>query len=120
MHFDDICYSARVILFDISWTLWSELSPIRYNVSLIWFCDIILAFFLNIAYCRNELNKNAEDLIYHNLKSLLNKAITETNAQFDSNDILSRLDIRILIVSIQTFIKSHAWRKNNYLSYLKL
>jgi hypothetical protein len=52
------------------------------------------------ARLRTELNKNAEDLIYHNLKSLLNKAITETNAQFDTNDILSRLDIRILIVSV--------------------
>jgi hypothetical protein len=47
---------------------------------------------------REELNKNAPDLLYHNLKSLLGKAITETNAQYEPNDIISRLDVRILIV----------------------
>ena len=52
---------------------------------------------------REELNKDAPNLLYHNLKSLLGKAITETNAQYEPNDIISRLDVRILIVNIELF-----------------
>jgi hypothetical protein len=35
----------------------------------------------------------------HNLQRLLDKAITETNAQYDPPDIISRLDARLMTVS---------------------
>ena len=36
--------------------------------------------------------------MFHNLQRLLDKAITETNAQYDPQDIISRLDVRLLTV----------------------
>ncbi|RNA07269.1 gamma-tubulin complex component 3 -like protein [Brachionus plicatilis] len=43
-----------------------------------------------------ELNKPAQDLMFPNLQRLLDKAITETNAQFEPSYIISRLDVRLL------------------------
>ncbi len=34
----------------------------------------------------------------HNLKRLLDKAISETNAQYDSANIVSRIDVKIVTV----------------------
>ena len=48
---------------------------------------------------RSELSKPATDLMSHNLKRLLDKAITETNAQYDPGYIISNLDVRLLTVS---------------------
>ena len=46
-----------------------------------------------------ELCKPATDLMFHNLQRLLDKAITETNAQYDPPGIISRLDVRLLTSS---------------------
>jgi hypothetical protein len=40
----------------------------------------------------------------HNLKRLLDKAISETSAQYDPQSIISRLDIRLLPVKYFTHI----------------
>lgn len=46
----------------------------------------------------DELDKPSNQLMSHHLKRLLDKAVTETNAQFDPPNIISRLDIRLLPV----------------------
>jgi gamma-tubulin complex component 3 len=46
-----------------------------------------------------ELDKPAKDLLYHNLQRLLDKALTETNAQYDPYYITSRLQVRLLTIS---------------------
>lgn len=44
--------------------------------------------------------------MFHNLQRLLDKAITETNAQYDPQYIISRLDVRLLTVSFLNIISS--------------
>jgi len=61
------------------------------------FIDESLFFYFVI---RSELNKPATHLVFLNLQRLLDKAITETNAQFDPAHIISRLDVRLLTVMI--------------------
>jgi gamma-tubulin complex component 3 len=46
-----------------------------------------------------ELNKPAHNLLFHNLQRLLDKAIAETNAQYDPTYILSCLDVQLLTTS---------------------
>ncbi|KAH9512398.1 Gamma-tubulin complex component 3 [Bulinus truncatus] len=46
-----------------------------------------------------DLAKPAGNLYLHNLSGILETAIRATNAQFDSSDILRRLDVRLLEVS---------------------
>ncbi|CAF4040008.1 unnamed protein product [Rotaria sp. Silwood2] len=47
----------------------------------------------------NELNKPANQVFYHNLQSLMDAAIRVTNAQYESEDIIKRLDLRLMYVS---------------------
>ncbi|CAF4001074.1 unnamed protein product, partial [Rotaria magnacalcarata] len=47
----------------------------------------------------NELNKPANQVFYHNLQSLMDAAIRVTNAQYESEDIIRRLDLRLMYVS---------------------
>ena len=47
----------------------------------------------------NELNKAANQVFYHNLQSLMDAAIRVTNAQYESEDIIKRLDLRLMYVS---------------------
>ena len=49
---------------------------------------------------RPELAKPAEMLFLHNLTGTLEAAIRATNAQFDNTDLLQRLDVRLLDVSV--------------------
>ena len=49
---------------------------------------------------RSELAKPAEVLFLHNLTGTLEAAIRATNAQFDKTDLLQRLDVRLLDVSV--------------------
>ncbi|UYV65767.1 TUBGCP3 [Cordylochernes scorpioides] len=46
-----------------------------------------------------ELSKPANLLYLHNLSGILDSAVRATNAQFDSPDILQRLDVRLLDVT---------------------
>lgn len=48
---------------------------------------------------RPELARAATTLYQHNLTGILETAVRATNAQFDSPDILKRLDVRLLEVS---------------------
>lgn len=45
---------------------------------------------------RDELSKPASKLFTHNLTSILESAIRATNAQFEDEDILGRVDTRTL------------------------
>ena len=47
------------------------------------------------------MNKPATDLMLHNLQRLLDKAVTETNAQYDPPYVISCLDVRLLKVNIK-------------------
>lgn len=47
----------------------------------------------------NELNKPANQVFYHNLQSLMDAAIRVTNAQYENEDIIKRLDLRLMYVS---------------------
>ena len=49
---------------------------------------------------RIELIKPATELFRHNLTGTLEASVRATNAQYDENDILQRLDVRILEVII--------------------
>ena len=51
---------------------------------------------------REDLAKPASNLYLHNLTGILETAIRATNAQFDDSDILKRLDVRLLEVSVQS------------------
>ena len=51
-------------------------------------------------FIRSELAKPAEMLFLHNLTGTLEAAIRATNAQFDNTDLLQRLDVRLLDVSV--------------------
>ncbi|CAF0840506.1 unnamed protein product [Adineta steineri] len=46
-----------------------------------------------------ELNKPANQVFYHNLQSLMDAAIRVTNAQYETEDIIKRLDLRLMYVS---------------------
>ncbi|CAF1331812.1 unnamed protein product, partial [Didymodactylos carnosus] len=46
-----------------------------------------------------ELNKPANQVLYHNLQPLMDSAIRVTNAQFEKEDIIKRLDLRLMYVS---------------------
>ena len=59
---------------------------------------MIIKYLIN--YLRAELNKPATDLMYHNLQRLLDKGITETNAQFEPSYIISKLEVKLLTVKI--------------------
>lgn len=48
---------------------------------------------------RDELSKPASKLYTHNTSAILESAVRATNAQFENEDILSRLDTRILPTS---------------------
>ncbi len=50
-------------------------------------------------FFREELSKPANKLYAHNISAILESAVRATNAQFESEDILSRLDTRILPIS---------------------
>jgi len=56
---------------------------------------LILTLVAGIFY-RDELSKPASKLFTHNTSAILESAIRATNAQFEKEDILSRLDTRIL------------------------
>ena len=51
-------------------------------------------------FSRIELIKPATELFRHNLTGTLEASVRATNAQYDDNDILQRLDVRILEVKI--------------------
>lgn len=53
------------------------------------------------------MNKPATNLMFHNLQRLLDKAITETNAQYDPQYIISRLDVRLLTVSFFEYYQQY-------------
>ena len=46
-----------------------------------------------------DLSKPATSLYLHNLTGVLESAIRATNAQFDDQDILTRLDVKLLEAS---------------------
>lgn len=57
-----------------------------------------------LTYCfiligRDELSKPASKLYSHNISAILESAVRATNAQFENEDVLSRLDTRILPTS---------------------
>lgn len=56
--------------------------------------------------CREDLAKPAGNLYLHNLNGILETAIRATNAQYDDIDILKRLDVRLLEVSVFIFYTS--------------
>ncbi|EPZ31071.1 hypothetical protein ROZALSC1DRAFT_27485 [Rozella allomycis CSF55] len=49
----------------------------------------------------NRLDQSAENLFRHNLTGILETAIRSSNAQFDHEEILKRLDVRLLPISNQ-------------------
>ena len=49
--------------------------------------------------CSPDLSKPATSLYLHNLTGVLESAIRATNAQFEDQDILNRLDVKLLEVS---------------------
>lgn len=50
-----------------------------------------------------ELNENATKIYKHNLVSILESAIRASNAQYDENDCLGRLDVKLLEASSGDF-----------------
>lgn len=55
---------------------------------------------------RPELVRAATTLYQHNLTGILETAVRATNAQFDSPEILKRLDVRLLEVLRRDFEKT--------------
>ncbi len=51
------------------------------------------------SYSSPELIKPASSLYLHNLTGTLETAVRATNAQFETTDILNRLDVRMLDLS---------------------
>jgi gamma-tubulin complex component 3 len=47
-------------------------------------------------YCSEELDKRAENLMAHSLTPKLESAIRATNAQYEDEDVLNRLDVKLL------------------------
>ena len=52
-----------------------------------------------VSICRDDLAKPASQLFMHNLTGIQESAVRATNAQYDDQDILDRLDVRLLEVS---------------------
>lgn len=50
--------------------------------------------------CRPELARPATTLYQHNLTGILETAVRATNAQYDNAEILKRLDVRLLEVTV--------------------
>jgi gamma-tubulin complex component 3 len=58
-----------------------------------------LAKLRNIVFClcfSEELDKRAENLMAHSLTPKLESAIRATNAQYEDEDVLNRLDVKLL------------------------
>ena len=70
-------------------------------------------------YFRDELNKPATNLMFHNLQRLLDKAVAETNAQYDPAYILSCLDVQLLTVRNKNYINANLHIYKSYILYLK-
>lgn len=49
--------------------------------------------------CSGDLSKPASTLYLHNLTGILEAAVRATNAQYDSPEVLHRLDVRMLDLS---------------------
>lgn len=60
---------------------------------------VCLDQFMFLWLCSADLSKPANSLYLHNLTGVLESAIRATNAQFEDQDILNRLDVRLLEVS---------------------
>ena len=57
---------------------------------------------LSLSLCSTELSKPASSLYLHNLTAVLESAVRATNAQYDDQDVLNRLDVKMLDVSSLT------------------
>lgn len=53
---------------------------------------------------RDTLGKPANTLFRHNLTTILETAVRQSNAQYDDPDILERLDVQLLEVSLYIYI----------------
>ena len=53
---------------------------------------------LSLSLSRQELAKPATVCYVHNLTAILETAIRATNAQYDDQDVLNRLDVQMLDV----------------------
>ena len=56
----------------------------------------------SLSLCSTELSKPASSLYLHNLTAVLESAVRATNAQYDDQDVLNRLDVKMLDVSSLT------------------
>jgi gamma-tubulin complex component 3 len=50
-------------------------------------------------FCSPYLNRPASDLYTHQLTPLLDSAIRTTNAQYEEQDVLARLDVKLMQMS---------------------
>lgn len=57
---------------------------------------------------RPELVRPATTLYQHNLTGILETAVRATNAQFDNAEILKRLDVRLLEVTLSLLVPHEA------------
>lgn len=57
-----------------------------------------MVFFFFFHFLSTELAKPANTLYTHNLSAILESAIRSTNAQYDKNEILNRLSVKLLEV----------------------
>ena len=55
-----------------------------------------------------ELSQAASSLYLHNLTAVLESAVRATNAQYDDQDVLNRLDVKMLDVSLLSTRTVHA------------
>lgn len=51
---------------------------------------------LNYYDCSPELNKKAKDIYGHTVSAILESAVRETNAQYEEEDTLNRLNVTLL------------------------
>lgn len=116
----DTCCWARETSSDTSWTSSSKFvcvhgrSLIKTDVSVSAWCECAwfhcwfitdpslflessISLYLSLSL-RPELARAATTLYQHNLTGILETAVRATNAQFDSPEILKRLDVRLLEV----------------------
>ena len=72
-----------------------------FDFEIIYYMDlsIIKTFKSLLIDHRTELIKPATELFRHNLTGTLEASVRATNAQYDENDILQRLDVHILEVN---------------------
>ena len=76
----------------------------EYRIALVYMFDLCVHVYMCwvsskvIINYRTELIKPATELFRHNLTGTLEASVRATNAQYDENDILQRLDVRILEV----------------------